>query len=151
MILGGLVAYTIIEVERKTGVNSRKLRFWADKGLFPFVEKDKNGVRYFSEQDLQWVIWIDCFRQIGMSIPKIKDYIKLCAKGSSTMPQRLSIILNERQKVINELTDLQNILQKLDYKAKYYSDMIEKSKDELNPLSKDYAKIKTKRRKIKSH
>ena len=43
------MAYTIIEVERKTGVASRILRFWADKGLFPFVQKDSNGVRYFSE------------------------------------------------------------------------------------------------------
>nr|WP_230100079.1 MerR family DNA-binding transcriptional regulator [Campylobacter jejuni] len=33
------MAYTIIEVERKTGVSSRTLRFWLDKGLFPFVEK----------------------------------------------------------------------------------------------------------------
>ena len=37
---GGSMAYTIIEVERKTGVASRTLRFWADKGLFPFVQKD---------------------------------------------------------------------------------------------------------------
>lgn len=28
------MAFTIIEVERKTGVASRTLRFWADKGLF---------------------------------------------------------------------------------------------------------------------
>ena len=34
------MAYTIIEVERKTSVASRTLRFWADKGLFPFVQKD---------------------------------------------------------------------------------------------------------------
>lgn len=65
------MAYTIIEVERKTGVASRTLRFWADKGLFPFVQKDSNGVRYFSEKDVQWVFWIDCYRQIGMSIEDI--------------------------------------------------------------------------------
>ena len=50
------MAYTIIEVERKTGVASRTLRFWADKGLFPFVQKDSNGVRYFSEKDVQGVL-----------------------------------------------------------------------------------------------
>nr|WP_251819755.1 MerR family transcriptional regulator [Campylobacter jejuni] len=67
------MAYTIIEVERKTGVSSRTLRFWLDKGLFPFVEKDKNGVRYFSEKDLEWVIWVDCYRQIGMRLRILKD------------------------------------------------------------------------------
>ncbi|WP_250541025.1 MerR family transcriptional regulator [Campylobacter jejuni] len=67
------MAYTIIEVERKTGVSSRTLRFWLDKGLFPFVEKDKNGVRYFSEKDLEWVIWVDCYRQISMRLRILKD------------------------------------------------------------------------------
>lgn len=33
------MAYTIIEVERKTGVASRTLRFWVDKGAFSFCAK----------------------------------------------------------------------------------------------------------------
>lgn len=86
------MAYTIIEVERKTGVTSRTLRFWADKGLFPFVQKDSNNVRYFSEKDVQWVLWIDCYRQIGMSIEDIRHYITLCAQGESTAQERLAII-----------------------------------------------------------
>ncbi|WP_347876282.1 MerR family transcriptional regulator [Campylobacter sp. US33a] len=31
----------MIEVERKTGIPSKTIRFWADKGVFPYVEKDK--------------------------------------------------------------------------------------------------------------
>lgn len=92
------MAYTIIEVERKTGVASRTLRFWADKGLFPFVQKDSNGVRYFSEKDVQWVFWIDCYRQIGMSIEDIKHYITLCTKGESSAQERLEIIQRQRKK-----------------------------------------------------
>ncbi len=65
------LAYTIIEVERKTGIPSRTLRFWADKGVFPYVEKDKNGVRYFSEKDLQWVIWVDYYRQIEKALREV--------------------------------------------------------------------------------
>ena len=53
------MAYTIIEVEKKTGVSSHTLRFWAKKGLFPFVEKDDNQVKYFSERDVEWVRWIN--------------------------------------------------------------------------------------------
>ena len=141
------MSYTIIEVERKTGIASRKLRFWADKGLFPFLEKDKNGVRYFSEQDLQWVIWVNCFRQIGMSIQNIKNYIELCIKGDNTMQERLEIILNEKQKIINQISDLQNILEKLNDKTKDYKNMIAENKDKFNPVSKDYIKTKIKKHK----
>ncbi|WP_260604707.1 MerR family transcriptional regulator [Campylobacter sp. MIT 99-7217] len=54
------MTYTIIEVERLTKMPSRTLRFWANKGLFPFLEKDENEVRYFSKKDIEWVHWIQC-------------------------------------------------------------------------------------------
>ncbi|HEB9285890.1 TPA: MerR family transcriptional regulator [Campylobacter coli] len=136
------MAYTIIEVERKTGIPSRTLRFWADKGVFPYVEKDKNGVRYFSEKDLQWVIWVDCYRQIGMSIKDLKDYIALCVKGKSTAKERLEIILNLKEKTLEDMQKLQIILEKLNFKVNYYEKMIKENKDELNPSSKDYVKRK---------
>lgn len=50
------MAYTIIEVERATNIPSRKIRFWLDKGLFPFIERDENGVRYFAKVGLQSVM-----------------------------------------------------------------------------------------------
>lgn len=136
------LAYTIIEVERKTGIPSRTLRFLADKGVFPYVEKDKNGVRYFSEKDLQWVIWVDCYRQIGMSIKDLKDYIALCVKGKSTAKERLEIILNLKEKTLEDMQKLQIILEKLNFKVNYYEKMIKENKDELNPSSKDYVKRK---------
>ncbi|WP_267892865.1 MerR family DNA-binding transcriptional regulator [Helicobacter bilis] len=48
------MVYTIIEVERATNIPSRKIRFWLDKGLFPFVERDENGG---GGVILQKVIW----------------------------------------------------------------------------------------------
>lgn len=47
------MAYVIKEVEKETKINSHILRFWAKKGLFPFVQKDENGVKYFSKSDVE--------------------------------------------------------------------------------------------------
>ncbi|RAZ22579.1 hypothetical protein CHL9752_08900 [Campylobacter hyointestinalis subsp. lawsonii] len=33
------MAYTIIEVSKKTGVSPRTLRYWCDNGLFPLIER----------------------------------------------------------------------------------------------------------------
>ena len=49
---------TIIEVERKTGIPSTKIRFWIKKGLFPFLQSDKNNVHYFSESDIEALRWV---------------------------------------------------------------------------------------------
>lgn len=42
------MSYTIIDVERQTGISSRTLRFWASKGLFPFTQLSEHGTRYFA-------------------------------------------------------------------------------------------------------
>lgn len=47
------MAYTIIEVEKLTGISSHTLRFWAKKGLFPFVQKDTHQVKYFADSDVE--------------------------------------------------------------------------------------------------
>lgn len=144
------MAYTIIEVERMTGVPSRKLRFWCDKGLFPFVEKDKNGVRYFSDSDLEWVVWIECYRTIGMSIKTLKEYIYLCSLGEDSLEVRLDIIKAQKAITLKELENLQHILAKLEYKIDYYNNLIAQKSDAANPLSKDYQKIRDFKRRAKA-
>ena len=110
------------------------------------MQKDSNGVRYFSEKDVQWVFWIDCYRQIGMSIEDIKYYITLCAKGENTAQERLEIIQRQRQKTLDDIEKLQVVLEKLDYKVAYYKEMIAKNKDDINPLNKKYVKRKKRAR-----
>ena len=47
--------YTIKEVADKMDVSEHTLRFWAKSGFFPFVKRDKNNIRMFSDNDLDWV------------------------------------------------------------------------------------------------
>lgn len=47
--------YTIKQVAEKSGVSEHTIRFYAKEGLFPFLKRDKNNVRLFSEEDLEEV------------------------------------------------------------------------------------------------
>lgn len=138
------MAYTIIEVEKKTGVSSHTLRFWAKKGLFPFVEKDDNQVKYFSERDVEWVRWINWFRKSQMDIPTIRHYINLANKGDSTAQERRDIIARQREIVADNIEELKTILDTLDYKLGVYDEMLAKNIDGLNPQSKQYKKCNPK-------
>lgn len=68
------MTYTILEVEHISGISSRKIRFWLDKGLFPHIHKDKNGVRLFNQKDIDWLCWIELYRRLGISIKEILHY-----------------------------------------------------------------------------
>lgn len=132
------MAYTIINVAEMTGISPHTLRFWAKKGLLPFVERDKNGVKYFSKSDVEWIKWINWFRRTNMSLQDIKKYVELALRGDSTAKERMQMLQRQQKMLLTEISTLQEVAAKLDYKLNIYSQLT--ANDAMNPNSKDYVK-----------
>ena len=84
--------YTIKEVSNIMDVSEHTLRFWAKSGFFPFIKRDENNIRLFSQSDLEWVKIVKCLRSVGTENKAIKRYIDLCNIGDSTIKERFEII-----------------------------------------------------------
>lgn len=128
--------YTIKEVADKMDISEHTLRFWAKSDFFPFVKRDKNNIRIFSEDDLAWVRIVKCLRSVGTENKAIKRYIDLCIIGDSTIQERYEIIQNTKQKAKQQMKELQKQLDLLDYKEKFYQNLIKNNlKDTWNPMN----------------
>ncbi len=129
--------YTIKEVAEKMDISEHTLRFWAKSGFFPFITRDKNNIRQFSEKDLDWVKIVKCLRSVGTENKAIKRYIDLCIIGDSTIKERYKIILDTKKKALLQMEELQKQLSLLDFKEKFYENLIENNlKDTWNPMNK---------------
>lgn len=129
------MTYTILEVEHQCAIPSRKIRFWLTKGLFPHIYKDKNGVRLFSAKDVDWLCWIELYRNLGMSIEEIKHYKSLCDKGDSTLKERLEIIRTQKAKNEECIAQAQENLLMLEYKEQLYAERIANGSANYEPRS----------------
>jgi len=128
--------YTIKEVADKMDVSDHTLRFWSKSGFFPYVQRDKNNVRKFSEKDLEWVRIVKCLKNIGTGNKAIKRYIDLCIIGDSTIPERFQIIKDTKKKALESLEELKKQLELLDWKENHYKTLIENGcKDICNPMN----------------
>ncbi len=128
--------YTIKEVANKMEISEHTLRFWAKSGFFPFLERDKNNVRQFSENDLGWVKIVKCLRSVGVDNKSVKRYIDLCIEGDSTIKERYKIILETKVKALAQMEELKKQLDILDYKESFYLDLIHNNKkDSSNPMN----------------
>ena len=128
--------YTIKEVAEKMAVSEHTLRFWAKSGFFPFVKRNENNIRQFSENDLNWVRIVKCLRSVGTETKAIKRYIDLCIIGDSTIQERYEIIKNTRKKALQQMEDLKKQLELLDYKEAFYKNLIKNNlKDSWNPMN----------------
>lgn len=128
--------YTIKEVADKMDISEHTLRFWAKSGFFPFITRDKNNIRLFSENDLNWVRIVKCLRSVGTENKAIKRYIDLCIIGDSTIKERYQIILDTKKKAYEQMEELQKQLELLDYKENFYKNLIKNNlEDSWNPMN----------------
>lgn len=128
--------YTIKEVAEKMDISEHTLRFWAKCGFFPFVKRNQNNIRQFSDNDLEWVRIVKCLRSVGTENKAIKRYIDLCIVGDSTIEERYKIILGTKEKALMQMDELKKQLAILEYKENFYKNLIKNNlKDTWNPMN----------------
>ena len=120
--------YSIGEISKMFQLPISTLRYYDKEGLFPHLKR-VNGVRQFSESEIETLRVIDCLKKSGLEIKDIKEYMALCSLGNSTIKQRKAIFEKQKEEVLQEMEKLQKVLSMLNYKCWYYDQAIEK-KDE---------------------
>lgn len=116
----GYMVYTVGETAKVLGVAPSTIRYYDKEGLLPFVERSGGGIRMFQEKDFEWLFVIDCLKKTGMPIKDIKRFIDMALKGDETIDERLELFLKRRENVKEQMRQLQNTLDILDYKCWYY-------------------------------
>ena len=112
--------YTVCEVAKRLNLSPHTIRFYAKEGLLSFVDRDQNGNRIFKESDFERLFIIASLKRAGMSIKQIREFTVLCDQGDSSIAQRLQIIIDQRAKVEEQITELQDALDVLKYKTWLY-------------------------------
>lgn len=110
------MTYTVGEIAKKLNVAPSTLRYYDKEGLLPFVERSVGGIRIFHDEDMDWLELIECMKHTGMPIKEIKHFIDYCVEGDSRINERLSIIRNQRDRVLVEIEHLQARLSMLEFK-----------------------------------
>lgn len=112
--------YTVGEVAKILDIAPSALRYYDKEGLLPFVERSNGGIRVFKEEDFNWLFIIDCLKKSGLSIKDIKKYIDMSLKGDETIDDRLEMFQKQREKVMEQMKELKNTLDVIEYKCWFY-------------------------------
>ena len=130
--------YTVKEVAEKLHLTEHTVRFYTDRGLVPSLQRDKNNIRLFDEDSIDWLICVKCLKECGMSIESIKNYIDLCQQGDSTIPSRYEIILEQSKHAYAQLEEARQRAQYMERKVNHYLNIINnKIPDDTNPENWD--------------
>jgi DNA-binding transcriptional MerR regulator len=117
--------YSIGAFSKLTKIGIYTLRYYEKENLIT-PEREENGRRTYSENDVKWVEFVKRLKDTGMPIKEIKRYAELRFKGDSTLRERMSMLVKHRSNLKKEISQSQEHLKKLDEKIAFYQSEIER-------------------------
>jgi MerR family transcriptional regulator, aldehyde-responsive regulator len=122
------------EVSEQYGISLDTLRYYERIGLIPPVNRNKSGIREYSEINLKRVEFIKCMRSAGLPIEVLIEYVGLVQQGDQTIEARKEILMEQRKQLVARMKEMQKTLDLLDYKIEVYENAVLKKEQEMIPI-----------------
>lgn len=122
---------TIAEVSKKFNLSQDTLRYYEHMGLIPGVNRNKSGIRDYTEEDCRWVEFNKCMRKAGLPIEVLIEYVALFQQGNKTIKARKELLIEQRKQLIEKMEDMKKTIERLDYKIDRYEQAVVEKENEL--------------------
>lgn len=116
--------YSMKQAREKTNLTYDTLKFYCNEGLIPNVKRDKNNYRVFDDDDIAWINNLSCLKNCGMSILEMKEYLKLCLMGESSIPKRMKILEVKLKELEHKKNELEKSIKYIHWKQEFYNDVL---------------------------
>ncbi|MEE6207763.1 MAG: MerR family transcriptional regulator [Alphaproteobacteria bacterium] len=131
--------YSIGEVAKLMGLTTHTLRFYDKEGLLPNVRKNSAGLRRFTEEDINWLLILDCLKSTGLPLKEIRYYIELAQQGSKTLSERREMFIRQKERIKQQMEVLKHNMEKINFKIQYYDEAIKNGEENIFQKNKHLA------------
>lgn len=123
---------SIGEVAERSGLSVHSLRFYEREGLLlsTRISRDSGGRRRYSEMDVEWLYICTRLRASGMPIAEIRHFAELVRSGPGNEHERLDILKEHQQRVVDQMDHLNECLKVITFKANIYEEHLNRNEPE---------------------
>lgn len=111
---------TISDVAQAHGITPDTLRYYERVGMIPPVTRTSGGIRDYTDEDVKWVELAICMRSAGLPVEVMIEYVKLFRQGDTTIGARLSLLTEQRERLLAQRKQIEDTLDRLNYKIARY-------------------------------
>lgn len=110
----------IKKVSELTGISADTIRYYERIGLIPLVARSAAGIRDFSERDIQVLEFVRCYRNAGVGVEPLIEYIELLEQGDKTIPARIELLTEQLEVLDERIAELTQARDRLRFKVDNY-------------------------------
>ncbi|TBL64117.1 Cu(I)-responsive transcriptional regulator [Hafnia paralvei] len=97
----------ISEVAKKTGLTSKTIRFYEEKGLVTAPNRADNGYRFYAEKHIEELTLLRQARQVGFTLEECRDLVDLFRDKSRHSADVKSRTLEKVAEIEHQIEELQ--------------------------------------------
>lgn len=125
--------YSIQEISDLFSLPASTLRYYEDQGLLPPVPRTNRGQRIYSQEHILRLHAIDCFKNTGLPLSKIRDFFEYEKEPELNIDKLIEIVTRHEQSVTVRLEEMKKNLIHIRQKVQYYN-AVKKAYENRSPL-----------------
>ena len=110
--------YTIHEIAKLLGISTDAIRLYEKEGLVTPVHDPQNGYRYYETLDIQRIMGIYLYRQLGVSLAEIKELL-----SATSLPEVADSFSTLIMNTESEIACLQKKLEKIRFMKQHLENL----------------------------
>lgn len=99
--------FSIQEVAEITGLTIDTLRYYERIGLLEPIYRASSGHRRYRQRDIDWIGLVINLRETGMPLVQIRHFAELRRQGEATAAERLLILEQHQQALMQQMQKLE--------------------------------------------
>lgn len=113
--------YTIKEMREKFDIPSSTLRYYEDIGLFPEVKRTETNQRIYTDEHIDRLYAINCFKRTGLPMAKIQDFFEYSKDLPCHIDDIILMMEDHEKDIIRQMKKMRQDLKHIQQKVRYYN------------------------------
>jgi DNA-binding transcriptional MerR regulator len=115
---------TIKQAAEFTGLSEDTIRYYEKIGLLPYADRKASGHRTYSKHQLEGMVFLTRLKATGMTLEEMKHFRKLYEMGEASLPERVSILIEHKNRIQNEIDRLLETQRMIDFKIDKFKEAL---------------------------
>ena len=131
--------YNIRDIGQIFDVPSSTLRYYEELGILPEVKRDEHKQRVYTDEHIDRLQAITCFKRTGLPMSKIHDFFEYAENLRDNIDKVVDMMENHEKYIVDQMEKMQQDLDHIRQKVRFYNG-IKKAieKDEPWPCFDDF-------------
>ncbi len=114
----------ISDVVKRLDIPASTIRYYDNSGLLTRMKRDENGIRQFTQEDIDRLAIILCLKKTGMSMTDMKEFMKMYSDGHPHLEEKIDRIQRQKRILQDKIRELEECIKQNDFKLWFYQNIV---------------------------